>query len=224
MGACSLVRNSMDELGPAGESLRLSQHYRQMSDEELIQMAQNPSELTELAQEALAQEISARRLQGPRPGAVSRSVVPPPDEEDESPYADDRKLVTLCMVWSRRDAHRLQTLLHRAGIPFFIGKEKATNVDEVSSNFGDGLEVQVMRAAFPYVAGWLHHYEPQDVPRDEQDWGDPELAIHCPRCHSTDVVFDNPDDEQLYDGTMTEKFAWACASCGNRWIDDGLAS
>ena len=49
--------------GPADESLRLAEHYRQMTDEELIVLAQNPSELTEMAQGALAQKVKVRKLE-----------------------------------------------------------------------------------------------------------------------------------------------------------------
>ena len=229
--------------GPAAESLRIAEHYRQLSDGELIDLAQHPSELTEMAQVALRQEISSRKLTVP-PLEEQRETnwTPPHDSNDDSddPYAEERKLVGLTTVWSRRDAEQLQGILVQAGIPFCVGPEKATSVDEVRSSFSDGLEVQVMNAAFPYVQSCLQHYEPQDEPPEEKVDDDPELAVHCPKCHSTDVVFEHlagaqgseegdseeidADEGESDPATASRKFDWTCAACGYKWEDDGVES
>ena len=161
----------------------MAEHYRQLSDGELIDLAQHPSELTEMAQAALQQEISSRRLKVPPVEENQETNWTPPDDSDsdDSEYAEDRKLVGLNTIWSRRDAEQLQGILSQAGIPFCIGPEKVTSVDEVRSNFTDGLEVRVMKAAFPYVLGLLRHYEPQDEPLEQKAEDDPDLAIHCPK-------------------------------------------
>lgn len=232
--------------GPAAESLRIAEHYRQLSDGELIDLAQHPSELTEMALAALQQEISSRKLKVPAVEDKREANWVPPADDDagDSPYAEDRKLVALTTVWSRRDAEQLQSLLIQAGIPFCIGPEKATSVDEVRSSFSDGLEVQVMKVAFPYVHSLLRQYDPHDEPPEENMDGDPDLAVHCPKCHSTDVVFEHlagdrqfaepskEDDSEDIDGdevetetaTTARKFDWTCASCGYKWEDDGVES
>jgi hypothetical protein len=46
----------------AGEWLRIAEHYRNMSDGELIVLARQKSASTPVAQQALAGEISNRRL------------------------------------------------------------------------------------------------------------------------------------------------------------------
>lgn len=232
----------MATLGPAAESLQIAEHYRQLSDSELIDLAQHPSELTDMAQTALQQEISSRRLTVPPVENNRENNWGPPvgDEPDDSPYAEDRRLVGLTTVWSRRDAEQLQAFLTQAGIPFCIGPEKATSVDEVRSSFSDGLEVQVMRAAFPYVQSCLRHYEPQDEPAEEKIDDDPDLAVHCPKCHSTDVVFEHlagaqgseedesaeipVDEDETEAASTSRKFDWTCAACGYKWEDEGVES
>lgn len=232
--------------GPAAESLRIAEHYRQLSDDELIDLVHHPSELTEMAQVALQQEILSRKLRVPAVEEQRETNWTPPDGSDfgDSPYAEERKLVALTTVWSRRDAEQLQGILAQAGIPFCIGPDRATSVDKVRSSFSDGLEVQVMQAAFPYVQRWLGHYGPQDEPPEEK-MDDPELAIHCPKCHSTDVVFqhlagdprfaqgsEEEDDSEEIDSvevetepaTTSRKFDWTCAACGYKWEDDGVES
>lgn len=231
--------------GPAAESLRIAEHYRQLTDDELIELAQHPSELTDMAQSALQQEISARKLKVPPLEEQRGANWTPPDDNqsDDSPYAEERKLVGLTTVWSQRDAEQLQGILVQAGIPFCIGPERATSVDEVRSSFSEGLEVQVMKAAFPYVQSCLRHYEPQDEPAEEKVDDDPDLAVHCPKCHSTDVVFEHlsgesvvqrseEDDSEEIDldesgteaASSSRKFDWTCASCGYKWEDEGVES
>ena len=55
----------MTDLDPAGEWRELSERYRGMSDEELVVLARQSPELTDIAQQALTQEISYRKLKLP---------------------------------------------------------------------------------------------------------------------------------------------------------------
>src|SRR5262249_28221376 len=138
----------MSLIDEPGEWLRLSDHYRHMTDGELIKIASDRDQLTEIAQQILAMELSARRLKldevNPRSPKVARMVASPsPGElrttqqpkaavpmsgDDEScrgtaaadRYAEDRKLVRLLTVWSLRDALQVQHLLDVASIPFYM--------------------------------------------------------------------------------------------------------
>lgn len=222
--------NHMGTLGPVGDSLRLAEHYRQMTDEELIELAQESSELTELAQGALKQEISTRRLKVPPAEATAnRYREPAPSElddedaEHEDEYAQDRRLVDLCMVWSHNDALQVQDLLNAADIPFCFGPEKATTVDKVTSSFSDGVAVRVMEIGLPWARIAIKTYEPADAPAESESEGVGDSDIHCPKCHSTDVVLEQLSDE-VQDGSSatSEKFDWTCASCGYVWQDDGV--
>ncbi|HTM36722.1 MAG TPA: hypothetical protein VL156_08245 [Terriglobales bacterium] len=220
------MRNPMDTLGPASETLRLTENYRQMSDDELIDLARHRSELTDMAQGILSQEISSRKLKVPPADQRSpeRFAAPENAQDAESPFDEDRELVNFCFVWSRRDAEQLQKLLLNAGIPFYIGPEKAASVEEVRSNFSDGLDVLVMRIAEHATLNALKYYEPQDEPYKESDAQSENLAIHCPKCHSADVVFEDAGGVEPEDDTVTQKFAWECAACGYKWEDQGVVS
>ena len=214
----------MDALGPASETLRLAEHYRQMSDGELIELARHPSDLTEMAQAALKQEVASRRLTVPQPQATALpEPLPPPDQPDEeSPYAEARQLVAACTVYSLRDALQLQRLLDVAGIPFYMGLERATNVDSVTSSFAAGVEVYVMRAAYPWIWEPLGRYEPKDEPPEEQiDWNDG-TAMRCPKCRSTDVIFERLTMEPPNGAAKPPTFNWICGACGHSWQDDGV--
>jgi hypothetical protein len=226
----------MQTLDPAGESLRLAEHYRQMSDGELIALARKPSELTELAQQALAVAVSLRGLKSvlepPAPPQPEPEDIEPPEPEpeppaddDDSPYAEERKLVGLCYVYSLADARQLQAMLDMADIPFFIGPEKATTADAVTSNFADGVLVRVMRIGLPWAWNAMEHYEPHDLPPEIKNCKNDERTIHCPRCRSTEVIFERlVDAPRIEGGKASPKFEWTCSSCGHQWQDEGLVT
>jgi DNA-directed RNA polymerase subunit M/transcription elongation factor TFIIS len=212
----------MEALDPAAEWLRLSERYRQMSDNELLALARQNSELTEAAQQTLANEISARRLTlQPEPPPAPPKPEPPP--ASSSSYDEDRKLVEIRTVWSLSDALQLQTLLDRAGIPFFIGPEKAASVDAVTSNFVNGVSVKIMQIGVPWARQAMLNYTPANEPRPKQEEdGDP--SVRCPRCHSTEVVFERLITEPTAaTDNSSPKFEWTCDSCGHHWEDEGIA-
>lgn len=218
----------MDALNPAGEWLRITEHYRQMKDDELLLIARASSDLTEAAQTALTAEMRHRGLklepEEPPLQPIRKQFHEPvgdsSTEEEPDPYAEDRKLIGLRTVWSQRDALQMQTLLDRAGIPFFMGSEKATGVDEVTSDFSKGVNVQIMRVGWYWAELALKPYEPLDEPAvpAEKEWK--EIPIRCPKCQSTEVVFEDLTGDPSKPDTQ---FQWTCDECGHQWNDDGVA-
>ena len=212
----------MGSIHAAGEWLRLSEPYRGMTDGELIAIARDRSKLTEIAQQILAQELSQRNLkvepeeqptglESTSRAAMAGSVARAMDSRKAGnsanagnpgaaepyatdPYAEDRELFEICTVWSLRDARQVQSMLDVAGIPFFMGKEKATGVDSVTSNFSSGVSVKIMRIGWPWARQALEHYEPKDVPEAEkQQWEwDEEVDVRCPSCRSQDILCVRP--------------------------------
>jgi DNA-directed RNA polymerase subunit M/transcription elongation factor TFIIS len=205
----------------ASEWLRLSAHYRRMSEGELLQIARNPSALTEAAQQILASELSTRglKLAPPEP----QPAPAPPEADPDSPYAEDRELVEICKVWSLSDALQLQWTLDRAGIPFYIGPDKATGVDAVPLNFGEGLSVQVMRVGLPWAWQAMQDYQPANEPPDQDVEERREIPITCPKCRAEEVIFEKliPASADEADGSRA-RFAWTCDSCGYQWEDEGM--
>jgi len=224
-GIWLLAGIAMGNLGPAGESLRLSELYRRMSDDELIALARHPLELTDLAQRALGAEVSQRRLRVQPEELPTPVVQEPADSTDDDPtYAEERQLVEISTVWSARDAEQVQDLLNTAGIPFYMGREKATKVEAVTSKFGDGVSVEIMQVGVPWAREVMQHYEPKDAPADVEQEAGADPAIHCPKCHSTEVVFDRLVSEPTDAGGSGTKYLWSCDSCGHEWEDEGVVS
>jgi hypothetical protein len=244
----------MDRFDPAGEYLQIAERYRQMKDEELLVLMPQISELTDAAQQALANEFRSRGLKvetesekvsvpaakprstsferaAPRfansagdEAAVGETVDDDAEEEGDS-YEEDRELVDLCTVWSERDAVKVQQILDAAGIPFFMGPEKATGVDGVTSKFSSGVAVQVMRIGLPWAAPGMSNYEPEDDPDadEQQEAATKDVSIRCPKCHSTDVVFEGGTSSLVVAAEdRSQKFKWICDACGHQWEDNGI--
>jgi DNA-directed RNA polymerase subunit M/transcription elongation factor TFIIS len=150
-------------------------------------------------------------------------VAPQPAPPLDPLYDEDRELVEIRTVWSLPDALQLQRLLDGAGIPFFMGPEKATSADAVTSNFANGVSVQIMRVGIPWTHQLLRDYAPENEPAEKSKEELNELAVRCPKCHSEEVVFDRLIAEPEAVGDKSQpKFEWICDSCGRRWEDDGI--
>ena len=241
----------MDRFDPAGDYLRIAERYRQMKDEELLILMPQISELTDSAQQALANEFRSRGLKldaepekPPNPprfqppaalfererakfaNSADGEVVDPEaaneaSEEQGDSYEEDRKLVDVCTVWSVRDALKVQTILDGAGIPFFMGPEKAPSVDQLTSDFTKGVVVKIMQIGIPWARVGMQHYEPEDDPTPPEPKELEEIPVRCPVCHSIEVVFEGLSDEKATADEAPEKFKWTCDACGNQWEDDG---
>ena len=246
----------MDTLDPAGDFLRIAERYRRMSDEELLVLIPQSSELTPLAQQALASEVRSRGLkpavedkQPSTPSPLKASPLKPlpasfehgsakfrnstsddspstdSSDDSSSAYEEDRKLVDLCTVWSVRDALKVQAILDTAGIPFFMGPEKATGVDQVTSNFSKGVSVQIMRIGMPWAMPGMRYYEPEDDPTPQEKEEAGELVVRCPQCHSEEVVFGGGTATLIVaSDDSSQKYKWICDACGYQWEDDGVAT
>lgn len=235
----------MNAFNSAEEYLRLSERYRQMTDEELLLLVPQSSELTPSAQQALASEVRSRGLKPEvedekpsappsfkRPAFVEHEPTELSDSDASDPdspadgreYDEDRKLVELCTVWSARDALKVQEILDGAGIPFFMGPEKATSVDKLTSNFVNGVSVQIMQVGLPWAGQAMQHYEPEDDPAPKKDEEIGELVVRCPKCQSEEVVFEGGSSTLIVAGDdPSQKYRWSCDSCGYQWEDDGIA-
>ena len=207
----------MATLDSATEWRRLSELYLRMADGELLALARKQSELTDVAQDALANEMRFRKLKLEAEAPVEP---PKPVGELDPAYDEERKPVLIRTVWSLADALQIQQLLDRAGIPFFMGSEMATGVDTVTSNFAAGADVKIMSIGVPWAWQALLDYEPMNEPAAEQQPEPAELPVKCPRCHSTEVVFENLiGEEPKTEKDSPQQFQWACDSCGHRWTE-----
>jgi DNA-directed RNA polymerase subunit M/transcription elongation factor TFIIS len=208
---------------------QLTEHYRALTDDELIAIARDKSELTEVAQQALDSEIASRKLEIPpeEPEQDEDEEAPVlPEPEPDSPYDEDRELVEIERVFSLRDAQQLEALLNEDGIPFHMGNERATRSEDVKSDFSKGVPVAIMRIGLPYATRARRNFKPEDDP-ERQEWDEAEeealkpVDVFCPRCRSEKVLLEGGEPDSRTRG-YTAHFNWRCENCGKRWQDDGV--
>jgi hypothetical protein len=205
---------------------QVADRYRSLTDDELIAIAQQRDDLTDVAQKALAAEMLHRNLEVP-PEQKKPEPAEPPGLEPvlDSPYAEDRELVTFETVFSLRDAQQLEALLNEDGIPFYMGEERATRAADVTSDFAKGVPVGVMRIGWPYVTQAREYFAPRDDP-DKRNWNEEDqrlepARVFCPRCRAEKAVLDGTQPAPPVRGQVT-RFLWRCDACGKRWEDDGV--
>ena len=127
---------------PAQDWQWLTQHYREIGDEELEELAEDFADLTETAQQVLRNELKNRGLGEPgskaeaptRPessvpwqiagavdpdGGLADSGASPGEEDDDSPQVFTWK-TPLCECETTDQANQIQAMLKRAGIESWV--------------------------------------------------------------------------------------------------------
>jgi hypothetical protein len=110
----------MAKIDPEQERRRLVAVYASQSDEELKQTAAEAPELTEIARQALREELSHRGLYN---GQMEAQSATPPEDQPEF-----RDLVTVRTFWYLAEAELAKGLLDAAGIDSFLFDENVVGL------------------------------------------------------------------------------------------------
>ncbi len=202
----------------------LTGNYRQMSDRELLELAANPEELTEVAQQVLRDEMRLRRLEKGRPAPAMASTpdfnpsahsdnvggpfldtyAPPPEDLEEGAPAEYTWKTLLCDCESNDHAWQLFEALKRHGIESWVRQVSPYSTDIRGPQVyvaADQLDQAQVVAAKPI---------PQDI---IDDWNTvvPEFELPiCPQCGSKEEV--------VLECTEPSN-SWHCEACGAEWTD-----
>jgi hypothetical protein len=195
------------------ERRRLADNYAGMTDGELHRLARSAESLTELACDALEDEMDRRHLEFPDGAA------PEPRQEMEM-----RELVTVRQFRDLPEALLAKGSLESAGIECFLADDNLVRLDWFISNFIGGIKLSV-RAADAANAQHLLD-EPileglyvQGIGLYEQP--------RCPQCQSLDVNFQELDRPIAYMSAFlhvpmpVQRTGWRCHACDAEWEDDG---
>lgn len=206
----------------------VTENYRQMSDGELLELAEKPEDLTEVAQQVLRAEIRRRRLDergsptareiaGPAPrknfdligGPLAAPQVVP--SESEASSEEDEQLLDytwktlLCECNELVEARQLGEALKRAGIESWI---------EGLTSYGAGIggpRVMVAADQLEHARAIAGQPIPADI-LEESQIDVPEFAVPvCPKCGAHDPVLESVDPVN----------AWLCEACGAEWSEPG---
>ncbi len=205
------------QANPIEEWQRLTEQYRQMSDEELRELSADFANLTETAQQVLRSEMQKRGLDDPlSPAASPNSADQPwtPDlnssgDPDENQNADLPHEYTwktaLCECDDQEQASQIYEVLRRAGIESWIEQPGSSRYSLDTGNpcvlvAADQLNQARQIAAQPI---------PQDI-IDQSKIVAPEFEPPvCPQCGDKDPVLESVDPVN----------SWLCEACGKQWTD-----
>jgi hypothetical protein len=195
------------------ERRRLADNYAGMTDGELQRLAQNAESLTELAWEALEDEVERRNLKYPEDLAFERR------QEMEL-----QQLGTVRQFRDLPEALLAKGCLESVGIECFLGDENLVRLDWFISNFIGGIKLNVKVADVENARKLL------DEPILEGIYVDG-VGLHeqprCPNCQSLDVNFKELNRPIAYMSAFlrvplpVQRRAWRCHSCDAEWEDDG---
>jgi hypothetical protein len=195
------------------ERRRLAANYAGMCDGELQRLARHAESLTELAWDALEDEMDHRHLE------IAEDAPAEPRQQLEM-----RELVTIRQFRDLPEALLAKGSLESAGIECFLADDNLVRLDWFISNFIGGIKLNVRAADAGNAKKLLD--EPileglyvQGVGLYEQP--------RCPKCQSLDVNFQELDRPIAYMSAFlrvpmpVQRPAWRCHACNAEWEDDG---
>ncbi len=197
------------------ERQRLAEQYRGMSDEELLLIAHDNSDLTEDAGEILRSELSRRQLK--LEVEDNRAAAVPGWEE----------LVVVKQFRDLPEALLAKGSLESAGIECFMGDDNMVRMDWFISNLVGGAKLCVRPEDADAAVELLEQPIPADF--DVEGVGNYEQPS-CPRCQSFDVSYETLNKPVAYTSAWigvpipVPRRRWKCSSCGEQWKDDEAAA
>jgi hypothetical protein len=195
------------------ERRRLAANYAGMTDEELQRLARSAESLTDLAWDALEDEMDRRHLECSDDPAL----------EPQSGM-EMQQLITIRQFRDLPEALLAKGSLESAGIECFLADENLVRLDWFISNFIGGIKLKVRAPDAANAQKLLD--EPileglyvQGIGLYEQP--------RCPKCQSLDVNFQELDRPIAYMSAFlrvplpVQRPAWRCHACDAEWADDG---
>ena len=198
------------------EKRRLADNYAGMADGELQRLAQSAESLTELAWDALEEEMDRRHLKYSDDAFSGEAAL--------APRLEMQELTTIRQFRDLPEALLAKGCLESAGIECSLADENLVRLDWFISNFIGGIKLKVHTADVENACKILD--EPileglyvQGVGLYEQP--------RCPKCQSLDVTFQEVTPAAYVSAYLNvpipfQRQAWRCRACNAEWDDDGV--
>ena len=223
------------QIDPVEEWRRLTEHYRQMSDGELQELALDVADLTEVAQQVLGGELRHRGLDRLRASDQASTSTPastginraqgrqrgpfaaPAEDADTTADAEEAGdeddgapreytwKTVLCECEEWDQVWQLQEMLRRAGIQSWYQGPPGGLIYPRIFVAADQLEEARIVVARPI---------PQDVIDESHEQPEEYEMPCCPACGTQDPVLEGTDPSN----------SWRCEACGRRWSDPAPAA
>ena len=182
--------------------------YREMSDLQLIELANRPKDLRDAALEALRTEFQHRGLEMPTP-----SIPIFQRWETQQP-------VILAQFLNVYEALLAKGQLESAGVPAFLLDDNMVRIDWFISNLLGGVKLAVSSEHEAEARSLLEQPIPDNL--DVEGVGSYEQP-RCPKCQSLDVTYEALDKMLSYGSAWLGvpipfgASRWRCHACDHVW-------
>jgi len=193
-----------------------------MSDGELEAVAEDSAELTDIARQALTDELARRH---PEEGAAA--------DAGADPGRDLLELADVVSIRQFRDLHEAllaKGALDSAEIESFLVDDNMIRMDWFYSNLVGGIKLCVKQEDAEAALDLLEQSIPEEF---EVEGVGPYEQPRCPKCQSLDIVFEDLNQPVAWVSAYVlapialHRKRWVCHSCGHRWRqmeDSGAAT
>ena len=198
---------------PEEERQRLTKLYAGLSDGELDAIAADSAELTDVARQALTDELDRRH---PEEGGVSDTGANP--ERDSVELAD---VVSIRQFRDLPEALLAKGALDSAEIESFLVDDNMIRMDWFYSNLVGGIKLCVKQEDAEAALDLLEQSIPEEF---EVEGVGPYEQPRCPKCQSLDIASEDLNQPVAWVSAYALGFPialrrerWVCHSCGERW-------
>ncbi len=197
---------------PNEERQRLTKLYAEMADGELEAIAADSAELTDVARQALTDELARRR---PEEAAVAQTGA---GRQRESVELAD--VVSIRQFRDLPEALLAKGALDSAEIESFLVDDNMIRMDWFFSNLVGGIKLCVKQEDADAALDLLEQSIPEEF---EVEGVGPYEQPHCPKCQSLDIAFEDLNQPvawisaSLFFPIPLHRKRWVCHSCGQRW-------
>lgn len=195
------------QTGQISEWQRLTELYREMSDGELEELNDSISDLTEVAQQVLRDEIKKRRLdEHPVEGGATEMESAESQLRDSGePARNYTWKVLLCECEDREQAWQIREVLREAGIESWLEGQGFSVAPELIAT----PRIQVAADQLEQAREVLSRPIPQSVIDQSKMPVEEFKPPVCPRCGAADPVLEDVNPTN----------SWRCESCGIEWAE-----
>jgi hypothetical protein len=196
---------------------QLTRNYAEMSEGELVNLAEDFGDLTEMARQALRDEMRKRGLGDPgdyAPGnegtARHQGRLPSAADGEDGPSDEFVWKNVLCQCGSREEAWQVRETLKRAGIDNWADGQQSlyTPLPDMGAG-GQKIRILVASDNLEAARAVLSDPIPPDIVEQSKAEGQMYEPPVCPGCGAADPVLENVDPVN----------AWKCEVCGKEWTE-----
>lgn len=194
---------------PENEQRDFGARYSAMSDGELLKLALQPWALSDVAWDALEDELERRNLEVPEPEALPQVSA-----------LEKRNLVMLRRFRDIPEALLAKGRLESSGIDAVLADENMVRMDWFLSNLLGGVKLFVDSADFTEASNILNEPVPELLHVEGVgDYAQP----RCPNCGSLDIALNELNKKVSYTTAWlgvplpVANSGWQCHACGHHW-------